>query len=149
MAVRNSAKAIIVRDEKILLNRCHSRFGIYYALPGGGQRPGELLPETIRREVMEETGYTAEPTRMAGIYEQITRRWEGAPDHKMYFLFRCRLSDAPRCAPSERDAFQLSSEWVELAEAVQGRLFPRTVRDNLMKMIYSDTPIYLGSERKG
>ena len=40
MCIRDSAKALIVHGDKILLNRCVSRLGIYYALPGGGQRWG-------------------------------------------------------------------------------------------------------------
>ena len=56
LAIRNSAKALILHDGKLLLNRCVSRLGIYYALPGGGQHDGELLTEAVRREVLEETG---------------------------------------------------------------------------------------------
>ena len=37
---RNSAKAIVLHEGRILVNRCVSRFGTYYALPGGGQKNG-------------------------------------------------------------------------------------------------------------
>ena len=60
MAVRNSAKAIVLNDGKILVNRCISKFGEYYALPGGGQHTGEMLNETVKRELLEETGYISE-----------------------------------------------------------------------------------------
>ncbi len=149
MAIRNSAKALVVRDGKILLNRCRSRFGLYYALPGGGQKVGETLEEAIRRELLEETGLSVTPQRMAGIYEQVTSRRDGGPDHKLYFLFLCQLNDIEKKKPTERDAYQLSSEWVDLADAVNGRLFPRTVRDNLLRMIYGDSTYFLGSQRKG
>ena len=149
MAVRNSAKALVVQDGRILLNRCRSRFGIYYALPGGGQRTGETLTEAIRRELLEETGLAVLPQRLAGVYEQVTRRQSGVPDHKIYFLFLCQPCPGEMARPTHRDAYQLSSEWVELGEAVGGRLFPRTVRDNLLRMIYGQGTYYLGSERKG
>ena len=55
MSIRNSAKAIVLHEGKILVNRCSSRFGEYYALPGGGQRTGEMLQETVKRELLEET----------------------------------------------------------------------------------------------
>ena len=55
MPVRNSAKALVLNDGKILVNRCVSRFGDYYALPGGGQREGETLLEAVRRELLEDT----------------------------------------------------------------------------------------------
>ena len=54
MSARNSAKAIVLSRGKILVNRCVSRFGEYYALPGGGQRTGEMLTET-------ETAQPADP----------------------------------------------------------------------------------------
>ena len=54
MPVRNSAKALVLHEGKILVNRCTSRFGDYYALPGGGQREGETLLEAVRRELLEE-----------------------------------------------------------------------------------------------
>ena len=149
MAIRNSAKAVVIEDGKILLNRCRSRFGVYYALPGGGQRVGETLTEAIRRELLEETGLSVTPQRMAGVYEQVTRRQSGAPDHKLYFLFLCQLCDVEKAKPTHRDAYQLSSEWVDLGEATAGRLFPRTVRDNLLRMIYGEGTYYLGIERKG
>src|SRR5699024_566285 len=57
MPVRNSAKALVLHEGKILVNRCTSRFGDYYALPGGGQREGETLLEAVRRELLEETGF--------------------------------------------------------------------------------------------
>ena len=59
MSARNSAKAVVINNGKLLVNRCHSRFGEYFTLPGGGQRTGEMLTETVRRELLEETGYTA------------------------------------------------------------------------------------------
>jgi len=43
LSVRNSAKAIVLHEGKILVNRCVSRFGEYYALPGGGQIPVKCL----------------------------------------------------------------------------------------------------------
>ena len=99
--------------------------------------------------LLEETGLSVAPVRLAGVYEQVTRRQEGPPDHKLYFLYLCELLDVERSKPTHRDAYQLSSEWVDLNEAVAGRLFPRTVRNNLMRMIYGDGTYYLGSERKG
>jgi 8-oxo-dGTP pyrophosphatase MutT (NUDIX family) len=40
-----------------------------WAQPGGGVEYGETLAETARREVWEESGVTAEPTAILGIYE--------------------------------------------------------------------------------
>ena len=54
--IRSTAKAIILHEGRILLNRCaDSRNGIYYALPGGGQNQFEPLEDAVVRECLEET----------------------------------------------------------------------------------------------
>ena len=46
MAIRCAAKALIVRDGWLLLNRCRRSDGaVYYDLPGGGQNPFESMEE--------------------------------------------------------------------------------------------------------
>ncbi|MBM3861911.1 MAG: NUDIX domain-containing protein, partial [Verrucomicrobia bacterium] len=58
--IRNSAKAIIIRDGCVLLVRVNDEGGEWYVLPGGGQRHGESLHETVRRECLEEIGVEVE-----------------------------------------------------------------------------------------
>ena len=150
LAIRNSAKALILHDGKLLLNRCVSRLGIYYALPGGGQHDGELLTEAVRREVMEETGLTVEPMRMSAIFERVSEARDGSTAHKMYFVFLCKYrDDIPQEEPVERDAYQTGMEWLALEKAKKANLFPRVIRDNLSALIGMGETVYLGSERRG
>ncbi|MGI6174218.1 MAG: NUDIX domain-containing protein [Christensenellales bacterium] len=148
MSVRNSAKAIVVKDGEILLNRCSSRLGQYYALPGGGQREGETLQEALVREVLEETGLRVRPERLCGVYEHIAARRADGNDHKIYFVFFCTPEGKGREKPTERDAFQLGSQWVKLEDIPYTRLFPIAIRDNLMRMLSSEDALFLGSVRK-
>ncbi len=54
MAIRNAAKAILIHNDKFLLNKCQSKdIGIYYDLPGGGQNPYETMEQAVLREVLE------------------------------------------------------------------------------------------------
>ena len=72
MSIRSAAKAIIIKDDKILLNRCRHRDGsVYYDLPGGGQHQYESLEEAVCREVKEEAGYDVEVCRFAVLAEEI------------------------------------------------------------------------------
>ena len=72
MGVRSCAKAIVVHDGRLLLNRCRDEAnGAYHALPGGGQNPGETLEEAVVRECREETGYQVCPVRFAALFEEI------------------------------------------------------------------------------
>ena len=147
-SARNSAKAIVLNEGKILVNRCSSRFGEYFALPGGGQRKGEMLTETVRRELLEETGYTVTPLRLSGIYERISEGRDEGLCHKIYFIFLCKLEDVPCKTPSEKDRFQIGREWVDLRRIRTSNLFPRAIRDNLSGLIGYGETIFIGSEKE-
>ena len=151
MAIRNSAKALILHDGKLLLNKCISRLGVYYALPGGGQHDGELLTEAVRREVLEETGLTIEPMRLSAVFERVTPGREGNVNaHKMYFVFLCKPDKSvPAAEPSERDLYQVGMEWLTLKQASEAPLFPRVIRDNLPALIDYGETLFLGSEKRG
>ena len=147
MSVRNSAKAIVVHEGKILVNRCISKFGEYYALPGGGQHTGEMLNETVRREVLEETGYTVVPMRLSGIYERISESRHDANSHKIYFIFLCRLANEAQKTPTETDRFQIGCEWVDLRQIQRRNLFPCAIRDNISGLVGRGETIFIGSEK--
>jgi len=54
--VRISAKALVIHRGRILLMKAMDQSGKYYLLPGGGQKNGESLAKTLKRECLEETG---------------------------------------------------------------------------------------------
>ena len=57
MSVRSTAKAIIIDNNKVLLNKCYDKYnGDYYSLPGGGQDKYESIYDAVLRECKEETG---------------------------------------------------------------------------------------------
>ena len=147
MSARNSAKAIVIHNGKMLVNRCISKFGEYYALPGGGQHTGEMLGEAVKRELLEETGYAVVPLRLAGIYERISEGRRDGNSHKIYFVFLCRLESEERRVPTEKDRFQTGYEWIDLRAARRENLFPRAIRDNLTGLISCTETIFIGSEK--
>ena len=148
MSVRNSAKAIVISNGKILVNRCESRFGDYFTLPGGGQRSGEMLTETVKRELLEETGYSVTPIRMSGIYERISTGRDEGLCHKIYFIFLCKLNEEERKDPTERDRFQIGTEWLPLRDIASRNLFPRAIRDNIRNLTGYGETIFIGSEKE-
>lgn len=147
MSARNSAKAIVLHEGRILVNRCISRFGEYYALPGGGQHTGEMLGETVKRELLEETGYSVVPLRLAGIYERVSEGRRDGNNHKIYFIFLCRLEDKPRATPTETDRFQIGFDWIDVKDIQRRNLFPRAIRDNMAGLIHHNGTIFIGSEK--
>ncbi len=66
--LRVAAYAVCVRDGQILLARSPAPDGTpEWVLPGGGMDHGEDPYDTVRRELMEETGYRIEVTGLLGI----------------------------------------------------------------------------------
>ena len=61
--IRNAAKALILRDGKMLAIKISDGREEWYILPGGGQNVEELLPEAACREAAEEMGIGAETVK--------------------------------------------------------------------------------------
>ncbi len=59
--VREGCRAIIVKDNKVLLS-CETRKNVYMS-PGGGVENGESFEECVIRELQEEAGYKVKPVK--------------------------------------------------------------------------------------
>ena len=151
MNVRSTVKAIVLHEDKVLLNRCRDRNnGDYYSLPGGGQEQYETLAETIHRECLEETGYFVEPIRFCALMEEICldpviREQYAQYAHKMLHIFLCRLTSTEHVKPTETDDLQISIDWVPVEDVPKLNLLPKEVRAALNQLISDDTPQFLGS----
>jgi len=66
---RKRARAIIIKDGKIISMYRELNDRIFYTFPGGGQEGEETLEECVKREVFEEFGLTVEPIKKIYIYE--------------------------------------------------------------------------------
>lgn len=77
-----AAGAVIVDRGKVLLvKRENPPDPGSWALPGGKQRAGETLAETVRREVREETGLTVRTGALIDVFDLIDRDETGALRH--------------------------------------------------------------------
>jgi len=156
--IRSTVKAIIIREGKILLNRCHNeKFGDYFSLPGGGQNQCETLEETVIRECLEETGYTVTPVKFAALCESIftdenARKNDPNYTHRINNVFICEITDNERAIPTNKDGTQVNdeaSEWIDINSinsVNKTRLFPIMVADNIQEILNGTAPIYLGSD---
>jgi len=105
-----AVSAAIYREGRILLvRRARAPGRDLFSLPGGVVEAGETLTEAVAREVLEETGLTVEPVRLAGHREVIVRDADGRVErHFVILAFACRWR-AGEAAPSEEVA---EARWV-------------------------------------
>jgi ADP-ribose pyrophosphatase YjhB (NUDIX family) len=132
--IRTSAKAIIVRDGRLLTSHLLDSVGDWYTLPGGGQHHGETLTEAVLRECREEIGVEVDVHELLFIREYIAQHHEFAnfePDvHQVEFMFRCSLlHGAEPGLGLEPDTQQIGIAWLPLARLHDYRLYPLALRD--------------------
>lgn len=148
--IRCSSKALLLRDDEILLNCCAYSDGTpYYDLPGGGQDPYESMEECLLREITEETGYTAEIERFAALSEEIyddPEMREKYPDytHRILHIFIARAVEKA-AEPTDYDFQMRDRQWFSLEEADTLPLLPETLRGRLREVIAAGRPVYLGT----
>jgi 8-oxo-dGTP pyrophosphatase MutT (NUDIX family) len=149
--IRNSAKALIIRDNKLLAIKKIDEEGFWYLLPGGGQEFGESLHATLRRECVEELGVEVIVGDIRFVRDYIGRNHEFADHdgdaHAVEHIFECRLAeDAEPGMGPQSDVGALDVVWLELDRLDSYRLYPLGLRSLIVRVNHgdSDTPIYLG-----
>ena len=147
--IRNSAKAIIIRDGKLLAIELRDAGETWYILPGGGQDPGETLTEALSRECLEETGAAVKVGRLAYIREYIGRNHEFAgtdsETHTIDFMFSCAVPDGYDPAVGHLpDTGQIAVRWLPIQDLISYSLYPLSLRPILMDNDSDTTPVYLG-----
>ena len=152
MAIRVGIKALIVRDGRILLNRCRrvDKF-TYYTLPGGGQRQYESVMQALEREIREETGLSIRPLHMAAMCEEITTDLKSraqSPDytHRLTLIFAAKPLDDVSAAPEHPDSEMQCSEWVALEQADELNLYPRPLRRHIKEALCAKGALWLGTD---
>lgn len=146
---RNSCKAIVVREGRILLTVNRDRMGDFHLLPGGGQKFGETLTEALRREVLEETGWIVEPGGLVLARDYIGGNHEFADlegdVHQTELIFMASAVRRGSCEPVH-DPWQTGTEWVSLEGLELIRIYPAILATILPAVISGEYegPVYLG-----
>lgn len=136
--IRNSAKALIVENNNLLLLKHIDQLGFWYTIPGGGQNPGETLVEALNRECLEEIGVEVEIGDLQYIREYIGINHEfhehDGDAHQVEFLFECSIKDGnkPRFGSSP-DESQIAVEWIPLPDIGNIRIYPKILANILVE----------------
>ncbi len=146
--IRPSAKGLVIKDGKMLVNVMHDEDGEFYLMPGGGQEPGESLPDAVCREIAEEAGLWVKPIDLAFVIEGL----HGEDYHRIDMVFRCVLERAVKDGEIEHqdDINQTGTAWIPVETIKQAPLYPSKLRKPIYDLFHgNETKTYLGNEEMG
>ena len=133
--VRNSAKAIIIRNNKLLCIRKSDKYGYYYLLPGGGQEKNETFIEAVIRECKEEIGAEISVKKLLYIREYIGKNHEFKSTdnaHQVDFMFECELISEPNIDTANNiDDGQNGIEWIDIRRSNEYRVYPKILLERI------------------
>ncbi|GIP18176.1 DNA mismatch repair protein MutT [Paenibacillus montaniterrae] len=135
--IRNSAKAIIIENNQLLLTRNQDEQGFFYLFPGGGQEKGEELKVTVERECNEELGCEVVVGDIVYIREYIGKNHEFAEwdydVHQVEFYFECRIKESvEKFIGTNPDNNQVGVEWIEIDSLNKLRIYPSKLSEKIM-----------------
>lgn len=141
--IRNSAKALIIKDGKMLASKINDNGDIFYIMPGGGQESEETLEEAVRREVKEEFGLIVEPKTLEFVIEGVT----GESFHRVDLVFLCEYIKEIPDAEITGDYNQIGFDWLPIENLMNEPLYPSKLRKQIMNLYNAEeTVVYLGNE---
>lgn len=144
--IRTSAKALIIRDGKMLAIRLQDGAEIFHIMPGGGQETGEALPDAVAREVAEELGVRVRVGDLAFVIEGT----QGEAFHRVDLVFLCEDLGEIEHAELHGDNNQVGFDWLDIATLNHSSLYPSKLRRPIMNLVQGNPyPVYLGVENMG
>ena len=146
--IRNAARAVIIRDERLLLLRKEGggRPG-RYALPGGGQDTGETLQQALIRECLEEIGTTVSVGKLLFVADFFKQRDTSPPGtrHVVEILFRCTVpGDYTPTSGHHPDKHQTGVVWIPLADLERIVLYPASLGRHVTAALQGSSEPYIG-----
>ena len=119
LAYVTSVRALVCRGDEVLVVRDPSG---YHVIPGGRREAGETLEETLRREVLEETGWALGPITPFGLlhFHHLGPQLPGYHSPYPDFLHAVYLAEAggfvPGALVTGEQAYELEAGFRPLAE---------------------------------
>lgn len=144
--IRTSAKALIIKDGKMLAIKIKDGEEEWFIMPGGGQEAEETLPETLKREVLEEMGVLVEVKDLVFVIEGV----HGEDFHRVDMVFLCEYLGQQEDAERICDTNQAGFKWLDISTLNTAPLYPSKLRRQIMNLQEGKSyKVYLGNEEIG
>ncbi len=133
--IRNVTRAVITRNDSVLLVEIEDGGARWYTLPGGGQEFGETLRECLTRECAEELALPVKVHQCIMVREFIGPRRAktvgpvGAK-HFVEFYFVVSFDSEPNLVPRDRQHRRLL--WCRIHDLPTINFFPRVLAEELL-----------------
>ncbi|MCG8670627.1 MAG: NUDIX domain-containing protein [Pseudomonadales bacterium] len=128
--IRNAVRALIVRENKVLLLKKEDDKGPRFALPGGGQDTGETLEQALQRECQEEIGSAVMVRDLLHVADYFRDRptKPATIRHLVEFLFVCDVPEdyQPHNGPHP-DKHQVDVVWADIENLTSFPIFPKSL----------------------
>jgi ADP-ribose pyrophosphatase YjhB (NUDIX family) len=147
--IRCSAKAIIIKGNKVLMTKNIDPWGYWYLLPGGGQNHGETLIQALKRECKEEVNVDLRVGKLLLIREYIGahhefKKWDKGA-HQVEFMFLCEIIGRKSVKKGKTpDTYQKGVVWLDIRKLDNYRIYPRILKDIIPHLTTKKFPVYLG-----
>tara|TARA_R100000027_G_scaffold67739_1_gene68350 strand:+ start:9516 stop:9977 length:462 start_codon:yes stop_codon:yes gene_type:complete len=147
--IRHACRAVIVRDGLLLAIKMCDRSGIFYVLPGGGQRHGETMREGLKRECLEEINLDVTVGPLLYVREYIGQNHSFSKYHRNFHqvetVFSCGIPEGAEPSPgSETDRKQIGIEWLDLKKLATVRFLPSDAVPFIQRELEQSDDLYLG-----
>lgn len=144
--IRNSVKALVIKDGKMLAAKLDDDGDVFYIMPGGGQDAEELMPEAVKREVAEEMGIEVMPKSLVFVIEGR----HGEVFHRVDLVFLCEYVGEIENAELHPDKTQVGFDWLDIDNLMSAPLYPSKLRRQIIRLYNGEpTQVYLGNEEVG
>ena len=149
--IRTAARALIVREGRLLLAHYRNAGHDWYAAPGGGQVEGETLPETLVRECQEEIGAEVEIIGLRFVRDYIVEEgvfsYLSESIHQVEHFFECAVAPSYRAGngPSP-DRNQVGVIWADAQALESLPVYPARLRDVVDPVRVAEMPVYVGRD---
>lgn len=119
---RKAIRAIIYKDNKLLL--IHSEINGDYKFPGGGMEIAETEIDTLKREVLEESGYNITNYEKFGEIIEIdepldTENYDIFKMHSIYYLCNIDKTISTLSLDDYEKELKFTPKWIEIDKALE------------------------------